>query len=91
MALATIEKQFGKGSIMRLGEDVAKLQVDTIPTGILTLDLALGVGGGVPRGGRVIEIYGAESSGKTTIALHIIAEAQKKVVELPLLLMRNMP
>ncbi|HHX96038.1 MAG TPA: recombinase RecA [Clostridia bacterium] len=75
MALATIEKQFGKGSIMRLGEDVAKLQVDTIPTGILTLDLALGVGG-VPRG-RVIEIYGAESSGKTTIALHIIAEAQK--------------
>lgn len=75
MALSSIEKQFGKGSIMRLGEASAKLQVDIIPTGILTLDLALGVGG-VPRG-RVIEIYGAESSGKTTVALHIIAEAQK--------------
>ncbi|MGI6589024.1 MAG: recombinase RecA [Peptococcia bacterium] len=75
MALSSIEKQFGKGSIMRLGEDAAKLHVDTISTGILTLDIALGVGG-VPRG-RVIEIYGAESSGKTTIALHIIAEAQK--------------
>ncbi|MDD2432827.1 MAG: recombinase RecA [Clostridia bacterium] len=75
MALSSIEKQFGKGSIMRLGEDSTKLHVDTISTGILTLDLALGVGG-VPRG-RVIEIYGAESSGKTTIALHIIAEAQK--------------
>lgn len=75
MALSTIEKQFGKGSIMRLGEASAKLQVETISTGILTLDLALGVGG-VPRG-RVIEIYGPESSGKTTIALHIIAEAQK--------------
>jgi recombination protein RecA len=75
MALSSIEKQFGKGSIMRLGEDSAKLHVDTISTGILTLDIALGVGG-VPRG-RVIEIYGAESSGKTTIALHIIAEAQK--------------
>lgn len=74
-ALSAIEKQFGKGSIMRLGEDAAKLQVETISTGILTLDLALGVGG-IPRG-RVIEIYGAESSGKTTIALHIIAEAQK--------------
>ncbi|MDD2212152.1 MAG: recombinase RecA [Clostridia bacterium] len=75
MALSSIEKQFGKGSIMRLGEDATKLQVDIIPTGILTLDMALGVGG-VPRG-RVIEIYGAESSGKTTVALHIIAEAQK--------------
>ena len=75
MALSSIEKQFGKGSIMRLGEESTKLHVDTISTGILTLDLALGVGG-VPRG-RVIEIYGAESSGKTTIALHIIAEAQK--------------
>lgn len=75
MALSTIEKQFGKGSIMRLGEATAKLQVETISTGILTLDMALGVGG-VPRG-RVIEIYGPESSGKTTVALHIIAEAQK--------------
>lgn len=76
MALSTIEKQFGKGSIMRLGEASAKLAVETISTGILTLDMALGVGG-VPRG-RVIEIYGPESSGKTTVALHIIAEAQKK-------------
>lgn len=75
MALSSIEKQFGKGSIMRMGEASAKLQVETISTGILTLDLALGVGG-VPRG-RVIEIYGPESSGKTTVALHIIAEAQK--------------
>lgn len=75
MALSSIEKQFGKGSIMRLGEATAKLQVETISTGILTLDMALGVGG-VPRG-RVIEIYGPESSGKTTVALHIIAEAQK--------------
>ncbi len=75
MALSSIEKQFGKGSIMRLGEASAKLAVETISTGILTLDMALGVGG-VPRG-RVIEIYGPESSGKTTVALHIIAEAQK--------------
>ncbi len=75
IALSAIEKQFGKGSIMRLGEDSAKLQVEVISTGCLTLDMALGVGG-VPRG-RVIEIYGPESSGKTTVALHIIAEAQK--------------
>lgn len=75
MALSSIEKQFGKGSIMRLGEASAKLHVDVISTGVLTLDMALGVGG-VPRG-RVIEIYGPESSGKTTVALHIIAEAQK--------------
>jgi len=75
MALMQIEKQFGKGSIMRLGEASAKLNVEVIPTGALTLDLALGVGG-VPRG-RVVEIYGPESSGKTTVALHIIAEAQK--------------
>ncbi len=75
MALSSIEKQFGKGSIMRLGEASIKLAVEIIPTGILTLDVALGVGG-VPRG-RVIEIYGPESSGKTTVALHIIAEAQK--------------
>ncbi|MDD2401110.1 MAG: recombinase RecA [Clostridia bacterium] len=75
MALSSIEKQFGKGSIMRLGESGVRFRVDVIPTGILTLDMALGVGG-VPRG-RVIEIFGPESSGKTTVALHIIAEAQK--------------
>lgn len=73
-ALFHIEKQFGKGSIMRLGEATAE-QVEVIPTGSLRLDIALGVGG-VPRG-RIIEIYGPESSGKTTLALHIMAEAQK--------------
>ncbi len=72
--MAQIEKTFGKGSIMRLGEE-ADLSVDAIPTGSLAIDLALGVGG-VPRG-RIIEIYGPESSGKTTLALHILAEAQK--------------
>ncbi len=75
MALLQIEKQFGKGSVMRLGEASAKLNVEVIPTGALSLDIALGVGG-VPRG-RVVEIYGPESSGKTTVALHIIAEAQR--------------
>ncbi|MGI5902443.1 MAG: recombinase RecA [Desulfitobacteriia bacterium] len=75
MALSQIERQFGKGSIMRLGEVSSRLSVETISTGSLALDLALGVGG-VPRG-RVIEIFGAESSGKTTVALHVIAEAQK--------------
>jgi len=74
-ALAQIERQFGKGSIMKLGENSAKMHVDVIPTGTIALDIALGVGG-VPRG-RVIEIFGPESSGKTTVALHIIAEAQK--------------
>ncbi|SHN82047.1 recombinase RecA [Desulfitobacterium chlororespirans] len=74
-ALSQIEKQFGKGSIMRLGEASAKMAVEVIPTGCLAIDIALGVGG-VPRG-RVIEIYGPESSGKTTVALHIAAEAQK--------------
>ena len=73
-ALFSIEKQFGKGSIMKLGEST-KFNVEIIPTGSLALDLALGVGG-VPRG-RVVEIFGPESSGKTTVALHIIAEAQK--------------
>ncbi|MGI6576398.1 MAG: recombinase RecA [bacterium] len=75
MALLQIEKQFGKGSIMKLGEASAKLNVEVISTGALSLDVALGVGG-VPRG-RVVEVYGPESSGKTTVALHIIAEAQK--------------
>jgi len=74
MAISQIERQFGKGSIMRLG-DTAKLNVEVIPTGSLELDIALGVGG-VPRG-RIIEIFGPESSGKTTLALHMIAEAQK--------------
>ncbi|PKM81813.1 MAG: recombinase RecA [Firmicutes bacterium HGW-Firmicutes-14] len=75
MALHQIEKQFGKGSIMKLGEAAAKMNVDVIPTGALSIDIALGVGG-IPRG-RVVEIYGPESSGKTTVALHIVAEAQK--------------
>src|SRR5690554_6961355 len=75
MAMLQIEKQFGKGSIMRLGEAGARMQVDFIPTGAITLDLALGIGG-VPRG-RSVEIYGPEASGKTTVALHIAAEAQK--------------
>ncbi len=74
-ALKQIERQFGKGSIMKLGESAAKLNVETIPTGCLSLDIALGVGG-MPRG-RVIEIYGPESSGKTTVALHVVAQAQK--------------
>lgn len=74
-AMLQIEKQFGKGSIMRLGDSPAKAQVSAISTGSLELDIALGVGG-VPRG-RVVEIYGPESSGKTTMTLHIIAEAQK--------------
>ena len=76
MALNQIERQFGKGSIMRLGEVASNLQLEVISTGSLALDIALGVGG-VPRG-RIIEIFGPESSGKTTVALHIIAEAQKK-------------
>ena len=74
-AMAQIEKQYGKGSVMKLGEYKA-MEVEAIPTGALSLDIALGIGG-VPRG-RIIEIYGPESSGKTTLALHIIAEAQKQ-------------
>jgi recombination protein RecA len=76
LAVSQIEKQFGKGSIMKLGEATAKLQVEAISTGALALDLALGVGG-VPRG-RVIEIYGPEASGKTTLGYHVIAEAQRE-------------
>ena len=75
IAMRKIEKDFGKGSIMKLGEAGAKMNIETIPTGALSLDIALGVGG-IPRG-RVTEIYGPESSGKTTVALHMIAEAQK--------------
>ena len=74
MAMGQIEKQFGKGSVMKLGED-ATANIDAVSTGCLDLDIALGIGG-VPRG-RIIEIYGPESSGKTTIALHVVAEAQK--------------
>src|SRR3954471_2765452 len=73
VALSSIEKQFGKGSIMRLGEDTAPPEVRVVPTGSLGLDIALGVGG-LPRG-RVVEVYGPESSGKTTLALHVIAQA----------------
>ncbi len=75
LAMGQIEKQFGKGSIMRLGDDNSLPDIKSIPTGALSLNIALGVGG-VPRG-RIIEIYGPESSGKTTLALHIVAEAQK--------------
>ena len=73
--LLQIEKQYGKGSIMRLGDEAGNIEIDVIPTGCLSLDIALGIGG-LPRG-RIIEIYGPESSGKTTVALHAIAEAQK--------------
>ena len=74
--MAQIERQYGKGSIMRLGEDEVRVQVDAIPTGALSLDAALGIGG-VPRG-RVVELFGPEASGKTMLSLHVIAEAQKK-------------
>ena len=75
-ALAYIEKQYGKGAVMKLGDDKSRVNVEVIPTGCLSLDIALGVGG-IPKG-RIIEIYGPESSGKTTIALHMVAEVQKK-------------
>ncbi|MFH1714672.1 MAG: recombinase RecA [Elusimicrobiota bacterium] len=75
LAIAQIEKEFGKGSIMRLGENHAKIGISSIPTGILSLDMAMGIGG-VPRG-RVIEIFGPESSGKTTLSLNVVANAQK--------------
>jgi len=75
-AMDEIEKQFGKGSIMKLGESQARLSTDTIPTGSLGLDLALGIGG-LPKG-RIVEIFGPEGGGKTTLALHVIAESQKK-------------
>lgn len=75
-ALANIEKQYGKGSIMKLGDTGKNINIETVPTGSISLDIALGLGG-VPKG-RVIEIYGPESSGKTTVALHMIAETQKR-------------
>ena len=75
IALAQIEKQFGKGAIMKLGDSSANLNISAIPTGCIDLDIALGVGG-IPRG-RIVEIFGPESSGKTTIALHVVAQAQK--------------
>ena len=75
-ALAQIEKQYGKGTVMRLGNAASQMNVETIPTGSLSLDLALGLGG-IPKG-RIIEIYGPESSGKTTVTLHMIAEVQKR-------------
>ena len=75
-ALAQIEKQYGKGSVMKLGDKGVNMQIETIPTGALSLDLALGLGG-VPRG-RIVEVYGPESSGKTTVALHMVAEVQKR-------------
>lgn len=74
--LGQIEKQFGKGSIMRLGDENARTNIESIPTGALELDIALGIGG-IPKG-RIIEIYGPESSGKTTVSLHVLAEAQKR-------------
>ena len=79
VALSQIEKQFGKGSVMRLG-DFKAMEIDVVPTGALSLDMALGVGG-LPRG-RIIEIYGPESSGKTTLALSVVAEAQKLGVDI---------
>lgn len=75
-ALAQIEKQFGKGTVMKLGENNAHMNIETVPTGALSLDIALGLGG-LPKG-RIVEIYGPESSGKTTVALHAVAEVQKR-------------
>ena len=75
-AIAKIEKQYGKGSVMKLGDNSANMNVETVPTGSLSLDIALGLGG-LPKG-RIIEVYGPESSGKTTVALHCVAEVQKR-------------
>ena len=75
-ALTQIEKAYGKGSVMKLGDSRANMNIETIPTGSISLDIALGLGG-VPKG-RIIEVYGPESSGKTTVALHMVAEVQKR-------------
>ena len=75
-AISQIEKQYGRGSVMKLGESSSELKVETVPTGSLSLDIALGQGG-LPKG-RIVEIYGPESSGKTTLALHCLAEVQKR-------------
>lgn len=75
-ALAQIEKQFGKGSVMKLGDTAAHMNIETIPTGSISLDIALGLGG-IPKG-RIVEVYGPESSGKTTVALHMVSEVQKR-------------
>ena len=75
-AISQIEKQYGKGAVMKLGDSSANMNVEAIPTGSLSLDLALGIGG-IPKG-RIVEIYGPESSGKTTVTLHMIAEVQKR-------------
>ena len=75
VALSQIEKQYGKGSVMKLGDSGKNMNVETVPTGSLSLDIALGLGG-IPKG-RIVEIYGPESSGKTTVTLHMIAEVQK--------------
>ena len=86
-AISQIERSYGKGSIMKLGDPTRQMNVETIPTGSLSLDIALGLGG-IPKG-RIIEIYGPESSGKTTVTLHMIAEVQKEE-ELQALLMLSM-
>lgn len=75
-ALTQIEKAYGKGSVMKLGDSGANMNIETVPTGSISLDIALGLGG-VPKG-RIIEVYGPESSGKTTVALHMVAEVQKR-------------
>ena len=74
-AITQIEKAYGKGSVMKLGDSGANMNIETVPTGSLSLDIALGLGG-VPKG-RIVEIYGPESSGKTTVALHMVAEVQR--------------
>ena len=76
-ALTQIEKAYGKGSVMKLGDSGANMNIETIPTGSLSLDIALGLGG-VPKG-RIIEVYGPESSGKTTVALHMVAKLQEEI------------
>ena len=83
-AIGQIEKQYGKGSVMKLGDANVHMNIETIPTGSLSLDIALGLGG-VPKG-RIIEVYGPESSGKTTVALHMVAEVQKEAGLLDLLM-----